>query len=133
MTGGVGTFVAALALGHFANAAPIAPASPAAPAGGRYDGDPRSRALAFLAPTYCSARLHRPKLRGRQRAPTMGIFDFDVELRWEQMQPLSAPREFELWLDVRPSAVSTVQDRRRREEGRSLNLMGQAHSEKCSQ
>ena len=124
--------MAVLALGHIAYAAPTAPDAPAAPAGGRCDGDPRARALAFLAPTCCSARLHCPRVRGRKRGPTMGIFDFDVELRWEQMQPLPAPQEFELWLDVRPSAVSTVQERRRREEGRSLNLMGQAHSEKCS-
>jgi len=53
----------------------------------------------------------RTRRRGRV-APAMGIFDGDFELRWEQKAPPPAAIDFELWLDVRPSAVRTVEDRR---------------------
>jgi hypothetical protein len=48
--------------------------------------------------------LHRSSL-------DMGLFDLDFELRWDQKKPLPGPREFELWLDVRPSTLRTAQDR----------------------
>ena len=113
---------------------PATPTGPAAPANSHCGGGSHVRAPAFLAPAHGVARLLRPQrgrsLRGPQRgrgglrSPAMGIFDFDVKLRWEQEQPLPPPRELELWLDVRPSAVSTVRDRRLREEGRGDPLSG---------
>ena len=55
--------------------------------------------------------------RNQQRqAPAMGIFDLDFEVRWDQQAPLRPPSDFELWLDVRPSTVRTIQDRQAAEQ-----------------
>lgn len=91
---------------------------------------PASLAIAFAAPSAgvlpgsecrevkrCSSRKQQQRPQKLTRtALGMGLFDLDFEVRWEQKVPLKASSHFDLWLDVRPSTVLTIQDRRAREE-----------------